>query len=111
MDPGDLRHRITIQQKTEGSPQQNAAGEPDYSWTTYLTVSADIRPVTGKETFVAQQHLSGVTTKIAIRYRAGITAAMRVLYGSTVYDIKAVLNWGERNEELLLLCEQGVSEG
>lgn len=111
MEAGSLRHRVTIQQKTEGSPQQNAAGEPDVSWTTYCTAYASINPVSGKEPFLAQQHLAQVSHKVRIRYRSGITADMRVLFGSRVLDIKAVLNWGERNEELLLPCEEGVNEG
>lgn len=111
MQAGKLRHRITIQQKTAGSPQQNAAGEPDVSWATYLTVYASIDPVTGREPFLAQQNMALVSHKIRIRHRDGITAAMRVSFDSRYFDIKAVLNWGERNKELLLLCEQGVSEG
>lgn len=111
MEAGQLRHRITIQQKTAGSPQQNAAGEPDVSWTDYLVVYASVDPVTGKEPFLAQEHMSVVSHKIRVRYRAGVTAAMRVVYASRYFDIKAVLNWGERNKELLLLCEEGANNG
>lgn len=111
MQAGTLRHRITIQRKVAGSPQQNALGEPDVTWTDYLTVSASVDPVTGKESFIAQEHLNRVTTKIRMRYRAGVTGDMRVSFNGSIYDIKAVLNWGERNIELMLLCEQGVNNG
>ena len=111
MQAGTLRHRITIQRKVAGSPQQNAVGEPDVTWTDYLVVSASVDPITGNEPFIAQEHLSRVTSKIRLRYREGITSDMRVSFNSNVYDIKAVLNWGERNVELLLLCEQGVNNG
>jgi len=111
MRAGTLRHRITLQSKVAGSPQQNAAGEPATTWTNTLVVWASIDPVTGKEPFIAQEHLSMVSHKIRIRYRDGITAAMRVSFDSRYFDIKAVLNWGERNKELLLLCEQGLNQG
>ncbi len=111
MFAGKLRHRITIQQLVAGSPQQNAVGEPNVAWTDYLTVWASVDPVTGNEPFLAQQHLARVTSKIRLRYRSGITSTMRVRFNSVSYDIKAVLNWEERNTELLLLCEQGVNQG
>lgn len=112
MRAGSLRHKITIQQLAAGSPQQLANGEPDESWTDYLTgVSASIDPVTGKEPFIAQEHLSVVSHKVRIRYRAGITADMRISFRSQYYDIKAVLNWGTRDRDLLLLCEQGANQG
>ena len=111
MRAGKLRHRITIQQYALGSPQRNASGELDGSWTAYLTVSASVDPVSGREPWLAQAHLSEVSHKVHIRYRAGITHDMRVLYGSRVFEIKAVLNFEERNRELLLLCTEGVSNG
>jgi len=111
MEAGTLRHRIKIQRLVAGSPQQDATGAPDVAWSDWLPVSASVDPVTGKEPFLAQEHLSVVSHKVRIRYRSGITAAMRVLFGTRVFDIKAVLNWGERNRELLLLCEEGQNNG
>lgn len=107
---GKLRHRVTIQRLVAGSPQQKASGEPDRSWSTYLSVSASIEPVTGREPFLAQAIHAEVTHKIRIRYRTGITAEMRVVFRSRLFDIQAVLNWEERNTELLLLCKEGVNQ-
>lgn len=111
MRAGSLRHQIIIQQLVAGSPQQLPNGEPDKAWTDYVTAWASVDPVTGKEPFMAQEHLSVVSHKVRIRYRVGITAAMRVSFRGQYYDIKAVLNWGMRDKELLLLCEQGANEG
>lgn len=111
MEAGQLRHRIQIQHKVTGSPQQNAAGEPNTSWSTFLSVWASVDPVTGREPYLTQEHLNATTHKVKVRYRDGITGAMRVLFGDRVFDIKAVLNWGERNRELLLLCEEGLNNG
>lgn len=108
---GKLRHRITIQRLVAGSPPQNAVGEPDVAWTDYVPAYASIDPVTGAEPFMAQQQFPKVSHKVRIRYRSGVTADMRVVFGARYFDIKAVLNWGERNRELLLLCEEGVNNG
>lgn len=113
MRAGKLRHRITIQHKAAGSPQKTASGALDTSWTDFVgeNVYASIEPVSGREAFLAQQHLSEVTHKVRIRYRSGITAKMRVQYGSRTFDIRAVMNFEERNRELLLLCTEGVNAG
>lgn len=111
MRSASLRHSIILQRRVAGSPSRNAVGEPDVTWTDWITASASIDPVTGKEPFLAQEHLSVVSHKVRIRYRDGVTAAMRVKFGTRYFDIKAVLNWAERNRELLLLCEEGANEG
>lgn len=111
MRAGKLRHRITIQQLVAGSPDTLPTGEPDVSWAEYLTVYASIDPVTGREPFLSQQKIGETSHKVRIRYRSGIVPKMRVLYGSRVFDILAVLNWEEKNAELLLLCSEGLNEG
>lgn len=111
MRAGTLRHRIIIQRKVAGSPQQNAAGEPAVTWSNWLTVWASVDPVTGKEPFLTQEHLSVVSHKVRLRYRSGIEAAQRISFDGRYFDIKAVLNWNERNREVLLLVEQGANEG
>lgn len=108
---GKLRHRVTIQSLEAGSPSQTPTGEPDVSWTDVMTVYASVEPVTGREPFLAQQHLSEVDTKIRMRYHAGLTAAMRVSFNSKYYNIKAILDFEERHAELLLLCSQGLNQG
>lgn len=115
MRPGRLRTQVTIQQLTAASPQQTASGEPDVSWTTYATVMADIQPTLGREFFAASAVQSKVDTKIRLRYMAGvtdgITAAMRVSAGGTVYNIEAAINVENRNREWLLMCSTGANQG
>ncbi len=112
METGKLRHQITIQTLTEGSPNLKPSGEPDATWTNTLTgVSASIEPLRGRELFAAQEHHSDITIRVRIRYRAGIIAAQRVLYGSRVLNILAVLNREERNIELELMCSEGLNNG
>lgn len=111
MQAGKLRHRVTLQRYVLGSPSQTLTGAPDGGWEDYLTVSASIEPISGREPFLAQAHLSEITHKVRMRYRDGITSAMRVSWNGRLFDIKYSMNWEERNRELQLLCVEGVSEG
>lgn len=115
MRSGALRHRVTVQQLVAGSPQQKPTGEPDTSWVDYCTVWASIDPVLGREYFAADQIQSDVDTKIRMRYEVGvndeITAAMRVVHGAVLYNIKTPINVNQRGVEWLLYCATGLNEG
>ena len=106
MRAGSLNRRITIQARTTG---QDAYGEPLTGWTDVANVWADIEDATGNQMIAAQAILNPVETKITIRYRLGVTAAMRVLHKTDVYDITAVLGQDRRTMELL--CKRGVNNG
>lgn len=114
MRAGKLRHKVAIQEFAVGSPQQKPSGEPDGVWADVdglSSISASIEPLKGRELFAAQEHHSEVEVRVRIRYRAGITAAMRVAHGGLYYDIVAVLDPELRHVELELLCKQGVTSG
>lgn len=108
---GALRHRITLQAKTTGSPTRTAMGAPDDGWVTQDTVWAAVRPLRSRELMAAQAAASEVDTEIEIRYRSDITAAWRVVHGSTVYNIEGIRNPEMRNVKLLLDCSTGVNAG
>jgi SPP1 family predicted phage head-tail adaptor len=108
MRAGNLRHRITIQQASEA---QDTHGQAITTWATYLTAWAEISPLRGRELFAAQETHSEINTRIRLRYRPGVTAKMRVVYGSLVYNILAPLNIGSRDRELQLMCSEGVNDG
>lgn len=108
MQAGKLRHRVTIQRKVAGSPQKRASGAPDQSWETFATVWAAIEPLRGREFIEANAVQSKAAVRIRTRYLAGVTAAMRVLHGTTVYGIEAPLDVNGRGIELHLMCSAGV---
>lgn len=101
---GEMRHRISLQVKTitkaEGIPQEN--------WITLVTVWASITNISGKEYFQAASVQSEITTRIQIRYRPEITPAMRVLYGSRLFNILSVIDKDERHHELELMCKEVI---
>lgn len=110
IDPGKMRHRITIQ---EFSGTADGFGDPlqrdDAEWTDVATLWAAIDPVSGKEFYAVEQSQSEVTHKIRCRYRTGLTTAMRIKYGSRKFKIISIINWEERGESLLIMCKELVS--
>jgi len=102
MQAGKLRNTVTIQQQTAG---QDEIGQPMTTWTNVATVWADIRHLSGIETVKAGAQISAVKASIRIRYRAGINAGMRILHGSTIYNIAAVMPDAAKTAYVDLVCE------
>ena len=97
-----LRHRITIERKTAGA---DAWGQPVETWETVSIVPAEVWPLSGREYIAAQAEQAGVTTKITIRYQAGIEPAMRITHDGKTYNIRAVLPDPTARRHLTLMCE------
>ncbi len=97
-----LRHRVTIERKTAG---EDAWGQPVEMWETVAIVPAEVWPLSGREYIAAQAEQAGVTTKITIRYQAGIEPAMRVLHDGKSYNIRAVLPDPTARRHITLMCE------
>lgn len=108
MKAGDLRHRITIQ---ENRPVKDAEGIVQDSWVDLITAWAAIKPLSGRELLAAQAVQSETTGTVQIRYQAGIKPSQRVIFGSRVLEILAVLNKEEKNHELGLLTKEVVIDG
>src|SRR5687768_18306382 len=85
LDPGELRHRITIQRAIQ--QQDPVTGELTTNWVAVATnIAAAIKPSSVREFVAAQAMQSQVTARIVIRYRTGLTAQMRILHGSKIYN-------------------------
>lgn len=102
MQAGRLNRLVTIQAPAAG---QDAIGQPLPTWAEHVKVWADIRHPAGLETIKAGAVVSVVQASIRIRYRTDITAAMRVLDGSTVYQITAVLPDSAGRRRVDLACQ------
>ena len=93
MEARSLNHRITIQKLAE---TQDAAGQPGTDYVNLIPTSdgkiaANIKHLSGMETIKANADTSAVKVSIRIRYRTDVTAEMRAVHGSNVYQIKAVM--------------------
>jgi SPP1 family predicted phage head-tail adaptor len=103
MQAGKLRHRVTIQQAVEA---HNAYGETIRTWSTVATVYASVEPIRGREFFDAEQVQSEISQRVRMRYRSGIKPTMRLLYGSRLLQIQAVIDVEERHREIHLMCRE-----
>ena len=110
MHIGKLRHRLDIQNcATSSGETQDTFGEPIRTWTTSETVWASVEPLTGRERFQAQQVQPEVTHKVKMRYNTSVNAKSRLLYGSRVLQVEAVMNPEERNAEFEILCKEDTT--
>ncbi len=103
---GRLRHRVTLQSAADTA---DGGGGFTTTWSDVATVWAAIEPLKSRERLFAQQLENPVTHRVTIRYRAGVTAKMRLEFGARVFNIRGVINAGERDRTLELLCEEGVA--
>lgn len=104
-----LRHRLTLQQES-----RTPDGDGGYarSWSDVADVWAEIIPLSGnavygKETTVAAQLQAEISHRVLLRYRAGVTAGMRLLFGTRAFNIVSVANRNEESEVLELLVIEG----
>lgn len=88
MKVGALNNLVKLQRRTAGA---DSLGQPLTTWTDVAEVYADIRYQRGLEAIKGGAVASLTNASIRIRWRTDVTSDMRVLYGSTEYQIKAVL--------------------
>lgn len=105
MRAGELRNRVTIQQATETQSDSGAVGQ---TWANVATVWASYKELSGREWFAAQQVNAEVSGEFGIRYRAGIVPKMRILFGTRVFNIEAVMDPASRRRELQLLVSEVI---
>lgn len=89
MDPGQLRDRVTIQ-RDSGTSGDGGAYEP--TWIEVAQVWANVRPLTVRESLVAQQTASRVNYVVTIRYRQDVSAEMRLVWRGASMNILGVTN-------------------
>ena len=102
MRPGLLNSRVVVQQQ---STTQDALGQPLNTWSTFATVWANVRHTSGVESIKADALTPVVRASIRVRYRGDLTAAMRVVHGSTTYNVVAVMPDIGGKEYVDLACE------
>lgn len=103
MNIGKLRHRITLLRQVN---EVNDYGASTQTWKRVATVWADVRPLSGREYFSAQQVQSEVTTQIWLRHIEGIKPTMKVKFGKREFEILSVLNTQECDVSLQLMCKE-----
>ena len=112
MEAGKLRHRITFQTR---STSQDAYGELVPVWTDFTTVWASIAPISGRELLAAQatqnESRFTITTRFFPWFDTVTAPAMRIVFGTRIFNILDADNIDERNRELRFSCSEGLSQG
>ena len=102
MQAGRLNRRCTLQAPGTTTDE---LGQPIPGWTDVATVWGDVRLRSGLEAIKAGASVSVVQASIRVRYRAGITAGMRVVHNLQAFNIVAVMPDVGGREYVDLVCE------
>ena len=103
---GTLRFKVIIQSQTTST---DGYGEPSNTWASGNSVWANIEPLSGAERDVGEGLTGIVDTRITIRYDSTATPKKRLLFGSRIFGIEAVINHGERDDYMTLFCQEEVN--
>lgn len=98
---GRLREQVTIQSATK---TQDGYGQPIEAWGTFAAWQCEVAPLRGREYLAAKQYNAQTTHKLTGHWISGVLPTMRVLWGTRVLRIESVINQGERNRTLELMC-------
>jgi len=101
--PGDLRHRLVLE---EAQRVGDGGGGFAETWVTVATVWGALRPSSGGESVESGRLAGRVSHTVSLRYRAGVTPAMRFRQGTRVFHILAAIDEDERKRWLRCLCEE-----
>lgn len=102
---GGMRQRIRIEQPVLTA---DGLGGSTRSWEEVTTVWAEIVSGRGDERYAAGQLTSQATHRIRLRWRDDITSAMRVVFGTRIFAIRAVIEHDGKRRSLELIVEEGV---
>lgn len=84
---GELTERVVIEQATE---TQNSVGEATLSWSTFATVWAKVRAMSGREAERYGQVVGFAGHMVTIRALPGLTTGMRVIYRTRTLEIGSI---------------------
>jgi len=103
-----MDQRIRLQQRVAGV---DSLGQPSTTWQDVATLWAQAQPLRGREFWAAGQMQSEASVRFRVRWRSGVTTAMRVLWRDQAHDIVAVVDVGGGHHTLELLAAAGVGDG
>lgn len=108
LQAGTLNRVVEVQSR---ATTKDGFGHQSDAWTTVFTARASIEPMSGAEMVAAGMQVGETMSTVVMRWRAGVTSAMRLLYAGNIYTILAVLDENEKHRKLTLTCQQGLKRG
>jgi SPP1 family predicted phage head-tail adaptor len=101
---GEMRHRITIFSRSQ---IEETGGSGTYTQLNEIAILwSDIRSVSGLTRFDTKQIGTEITHRITIRYYQFISSQNWIKFGNRNFEIINVVNIGERNQYLQLMCKE-----
>jgi SPP1 family predicted phage head-tail adaptor len=104
---GDMWTRVTIEAPT---PTANEVGEPVLAWSTFATVWAAVDSLSARETERFAETVGFMTHRVRIRYLAGLTGAMRIVYRDRTLEIGQIIE-KDRLWHQEVICTEKRSAG
>jgi len=100
---GDFRTRATIQERVRTDDSQ---GGDTHRYVTVASIWCRARGTGGEEFRAAQRSNPKITWEVESRFSTELRANRRLVFGSTVLNIVAVLDPGGNRLRSLSLCEE-----
>jgi SPP1 family predicted phage head-tail adaptor len=98
---GRLRHRIALERAVRSDDGGGGANE---SWVKVADVWAEIRPTGGGEIVESDALTGRISHEIIMRFRTGVSPAMRLISNTRLFEIFAVIDIDERRRWIKCLC-------
>jgi SPP1 family predicted phage head-tail adaptor len=87
MRPGDLSERVTFESYAETA---DGMGGQAVAWSTFATVWAKVRPISGRERAQAGGLEAPANYEFTIRRRADLTESMRLTWRGETYNVRFI---------------------
>lgn len=107
MQAGKFNSQVRIERP---GTVQDGAGQPIKGWTLFAEPWANFGDMNGRQFIAADRETSEASLSIRIRYRTDITADMRVVHDSVIYEILAVLPDRAGRKHVDLACKTGAKK-
>ena len=108
INPGDYRHKITVQSKTFKS-DHTTEGVPAEVWIDFFYCYASFTPGTGKEFYKAETSNAEYNATFKMRYHKNLDSTMRILYLGQVFNISGPpLDTEGKHKEHQVHCIQAI---
>jgi len=104
IDPGELRHRITLQVK---SKTRDAHGGESITWTDVATVWAKVKRLRGREYYAANKEEHRISAEITTRNVYRVTPDWRVFHDGINYNIVSAAP-DMKGGYITMMCESDV---
>ena len=102
-EAGRLARRLVLEAPLDAADEIGGASR---SWADVATLWGEVESLRGETRLAADRLEQAVTHRITLRWRAGVTGAMRLRLGARVFVIRAARDPDESRRRLVLDCEE-----